>query len=157
MLQFCRDFADTATMEASHGLIRRQLGTILIEEGFLTHEQLERAIAEKRRTSKPLGHVLVDLGFATAGDVATALAEQHGGLLETEFGVSAGFHPPPEPEPDPEPELEPEQPLPRLRVAGDAERRRLAGELEALREQCRTLGHAVSLLESELQRVRDSI
>jgi len=148
-----------ATMEASNHLIRRQLGTILIEEGFLTPEQLERAIAERRSTSKPLGQVLVELGLATAGAVATALAEQHGGLLETEFGISAGFHPPPEPEPEPEPELalEPEQPLPRLRVAGDSERRRLVGELEALREQCRTLGQAVSLLESELERVRDSI
>jgi len=144
-------------MEASHGIIRRQLGTILVEEGFLTPEQLERAIAERRRTSKPLGQVLVELGLATAGAVATALAEQHGGLLETEFGISAGFHSPPEPEPEPEPALEPEQPLPRLRVAGDSERRRLVGEVEALREQCRTLSQAVSLLESELERVRDSI
>ena len=144
-------------MEASHGVIRRQLGTILVAEGFLTSEQLERAIAEGRRTSKPLGQVLVELGLATAGAVATALAEQHGGLLETEFGISAGFHPPPEPEPEPEPALEPEQPLPRLRVAGDSERRRLVGEVEALREHCRTLSQAVSLLESELERVRDSI
>jgi hypothetical protein len=143
-------------VEASHGIIRRQLGTILIEEGFLTPEQLERAMAEKRRTSKPLGQVLVELGLASAGAVATALAEQHGGLLKSEFGVSAGFHPP-APEPEPEPELEPELPLPRLRITGDAERRRLVGELEALREHCRTLSHGVALLESELERLRDSI
>jgi hypothetical protein len=101
--------------------------------------------------------VLVELGLASAGAVATALAEQHGGLLKTEFGVSAGFHPPPEPPPEPEPEQELEQPLPRLRVAGDSERRRLAGELEALREQCRALSQGVALLESELARLRDSI
>jgi hypothetical protein len=158
MLQVCRVFADIATVEASNQFIRRQLGTILVEEGFLTPEQLELAITEKRRSSKPLGQVLVELGLASAGAVATALAEQHGGLLTTEFGVSAGFRPPPpEPEREPEPELEPEQPLPRLRVAGDTERRRLVGELEALREQCRTLSQGVALLESELERLRDSV
>src|SRR5687768_4289852 len=156
MLQFCRVFADSATMEASNHFIRRQLGTIMIEEGFLTPEQLELAIAEQHRTSQPLGHVLVELGLASAGAVANALAEQHGGLLKTEFGVSAGLHPP-DPEPDAELEPEPEQPLPRLRVAGDTERRRLVGELEALREQCRTLSQGVALLESELERLRDSI
>ena len=47
------------------------------------------------------------------------------------------------------------------RVAGQpedyAERRRLAAELEALREQCQSLGRGVSLLAAELERVRDSI
>ena len=127
----------------------------MVEEGFLTSEQLETAIAEQHRSSKPLGQVLVELGLASAGAVANALAEQHGGLLKTEFGVSAGLHPH-------APELEPEPPpQPELRVVGDAEedseRRRLVGELDALREQCEKLTRGVSLLESELERLRDSI
>lgn len=145
-------------MEASHTIIRRQLGTIMVEEGFLTPEQLELAIAEQHRSSKPLGQVLVELGLASAGAVANALAEQHGGLLKTEFGVSAGLHPH---APQPQPAPAPAAPQPELRVVGDAdadsERRRLVGELEALREQCRTLSQGVALLESELERVRDSI
>lgn len=129
---------------------------IMVEEGFLTPEQLEGAIAEQHRTSKPLGQVLVELGLASAGAVANALAEQHGGLLKTEFGVSAGLHPhEPEPTPAPEPQL------PVLRVVGDAEidseRRRLIDELEALREQCETLSRGVSLLGSELERLQDSV
>ena len=111
---------------------------IMVEEGFLTHEQLDAAIVAQHRTSKPLGQVLVELGLVSAGAVANALAEQHGGLLKTEFGLSAGNYPPaPEPAyaPAPEPELTPtpEPPMPQLRVVGDAEkdseRRRLVGEL----------------------------
>jgi len=145
-------------VEASQTTIRRQLGTIMVEEGFLTPKQLATAIAEQHRTSKPLGQVLVELGLASAGAVANALAEQHGGLLKTEFGVSAGLHPHgPEPTPAPEPQLR----QPELRVVGDAEidaeRLRLIGELEALREQCETLSRGVSQLGSELERLRDSV
>ena len=137
-------------VEASH--IRRQLGRILVDEGFLNAGQLEIAIAEQHRSSKPLGQVLVELGLASAGAVANALAEQHGGLLQTEFGVSAGLHPQAA-------ALQPDEPM--LRVVGQsedyAERRRLAGELEALREQCQSLSRGVSQLASELERLRDSI
>jgi hypothetical protein len=137
-------------VEAAHTTIRRQLGTIMVEEGILTPEQLELAIVEQHRSSKPLGQVLVELGLASAGAVANALAEQHGGLLKTEFGVSSGLHP-----------HEPETAQAELQVVvdvdRDSERRRLTGELEALRERCEALGRGVALLESELARVRDSI
>lgn len=128
----------------------------MVEEGFLTAEQLDAAIVEQHRTSKPLGQVLVELGLASAGAVANALAEQHGGLLKTEFGVSAGLHPHAA---EPAAALAPQQP--ELRVVGDAqsdsERRRLLGELDALREQCETLSRGVSRLTSELDRLRDSV
>jgi len=139
-------------MEASHTLIRRQLGTIMVEEGFLTPEQLEEAIAEQHRSSKPLGQVLVELGLASAGAVANALAEQHGGLLKTEFGVSAGLHPAaPAPAPDPEPDLR------SVATAEELQKRRLVGELDALRDQCVSLRRGVALLESELERLRDAV
>jgi hypothetical protein len=137
-------------VEASH--IRRQLGQILVEEGFLSPAQLELAIAEQHRSPRPLGQVLVELGLASAGEIASALAEQHGGLLSTEFGVSAGLR-------ANAPALQPVEP--QLRVAGlpeeYAERRRLAAELEALREQCQSLGRGVSHLASELERVRNTL
>ena len=136
----------------------------MVEEGFLTAEQLEAAIVEQHRMSKPLGQVLVELGLASAGAVANALAEQHGGLLKTEFGLSAGLHPhAPEHALAPEPELTPapEPQLHQLRVVGDAEidaeRRRLIREIEALREQCEMLSRGVSLLGSELERLQDSV
>ena len=77
-------------MEAAHDN-RRQLGQLMVEEGILTSEQLMRALAEQDRTGQPLGEILVELGFASPGAVANSLAEQHGGLLKTEYGVSAGL------------------------------------------------------------------
>lgn len=132
--------------------IRRQLGQIMVDEGFLTPEQLEGAIAEQHRTGKPLGQVLVELGLASAGAVAMALAEQAGGLLKTEFGISAGFRPS-----DPEP---PTSPQPEVRTVATPEemaRRNLVAELDALRDQCAALRRGVALLESELERLRDAV
>ena len=63
----------------------------MVEEGFLTLDQLSAALAEQDRSGLPLGKVLVQLGFVSEGAVANALAEQHGGLLKTEFGISAGL------------------------------------------------------------------
>jgi hypothetical protein len=143
-------------VEASQTGIRRQLGTIMLEEGFLTAEQLDWAIAEQHRTGLPLGQVLVELGMVSAGAVANALAAQHGGLLKTEFGVSAGFNPQAA---EPTAALQPQE----LRIVNDApaeehpDRRRLVGELDALRDQCEALRRGVSQLGSELERLRDSI
>ena len=97
--------------------IRRQLGDMV--EGSLTPEQLEEAIAEQHRSSKPLGQVLVELGLASAGAIANALAEQHGGLLKTEFGISAGLHPPRRRRHPPSPSRSC-APWPRLRSSGSS-------------------------------------
>ncbi len=64
----------------------------MVDEGFVTPEQLALALAEQKRTGRPLGAIFVELGFVSAGAVANALAEQHGGMLKTEFGVSAGLY-----------------------------------------------------------------
>ena len=152
-LSFAGDSPIRKTVEASH--VRRQLGTIMVEEGFLTAEQLEVAIAEQHRTSKPLGQVLVELELASAGAVANALAEQHGGLLKTEFGVSAGFRPVEAPVPA---ALTPQEPeLRTVATPGELESRRIAGELDALRDQCRALSRGAALLEAELDRLRESL
>jgi len=139
----------------AHASIRRQLGTILVEAGLLTAEQLEGAIGVQHRTSRPLGQVLVELGLVSAGAVANALAEQHGGLLKTEYGVSAGLHPVEAPAP---PALTAaETGLRTVATPEQMESRRLVGELDALREQCVALRRGVALLESELERLRDSV
>ena len=79
---------------------RRHLGQILVEEGFLTVDKLEDALKEHERTQRPLGEVLVELGMVSPGAIANALAEQHGGLLRTEYGISAGLRTRSEPEPE---------------------------------------------------------
>jgi hypothetical protein len=140
-------------MEASQSLIRRQLGRIMVEQGFLTPAQLDVAIVEQRASGKPLGHVLVELGLASAGAVANALAEQHGGVLKTEFGVSAGLKPAPAPAPARSDEVE----LRSIATPEEMQRRRLVGELDALREQCAAVRRDVSMLEAELERMIDTV
>ena len=64
-------------------LIRRQLGSVLIEHGVITHVQLEEALtaqsAGAASTPRPrLGSLLVDAGLATDAQVARALAASLG-------------------------------------------------------------------------------
>ena len=148
LLKPVRAGTDTTSVEAAHSGIRRQLGRIMVEEGFVTPEQLADALAEQHRTSKPLGQVLVDLGFVSAGAVANALAEQHGGLLKTEYGVSAGLA---RPAAEPEPELRV------VETPEDTRRRWLVAELDVLREHCESLRRGLTMLESELERVRAGV
>ncbi|HEV8565248.1 MAG TPA: ATPase, T2SS/T4P/T4SS family [Actinomycetota bacterium] len=56
----------------------KQLGQILIEQGLIDDEQLERALEEHRQTPKSLGRVLIDLGLIKESDLVKALAEQVG-------------------------------------------------------------------------------
>ena len=56
----------------------KQLGQILLEQGLLTREQLDRALEEHRNTPKSLGRVLIDLGYIRERDLVRALAEQVG-------------------------------------------------------------------------------
>lgn len=77
-------------MAAAHD-VRRPLGEVLLEQGLITTDQLEQALAVQLETERQLGEVLVTLGFISPGVVANGLAEQSGGPLKTEYGISAGF------------------------------------------------------------------
>ena len=71
----------------------KQLGQILLEQGLLTQEQLDRALEEHRNTPKSLGRVLIDLGYIRERDLVRALAEQVG--LEfvdlSDYRIDAGI------------------------------------------------------------------
>ena len=56
----------------------QQLGSLLLDEGLLSREELERALAEQRRTGQKLGQILVGQGSMTGTELARALARQHG-------------------------------------------------------------------------------
>jgi len=58
--------------------VPKQLPEILLEQGVITQEQLEQAMAEQQSTGKRLGKVLVDLGFIKEQDLVAALAAQIG-------------------------------------------------------------------------------
>ncbi|MEX0742813.1 MAG: ATPase, T2SS/T4P/T4SS family [Actinomycetota bacterium] len=71
----------------------KQLGQILLEQGLLEQDQLDRALDEHRNTPKSLGRVLIDLGYIRERDLVRALAEQVG--LEfvdlTEYRIDPGI------------------------------------------------------------------
>ena len=56
----------------------KQLGQILIEQGLITQEQLEKALEEHRSSPKSLGRVLIDMGLIREQDLVRALSEQVG-------------------------------------------------------------------------------
>jgi hypothetical protein len=72
-------------------LSQEPLGTLLVERGLITKEQLEAALAGQHATGEQLGQIDVSRGNTTPAMVAQALATQHGGLLKTEYGFATGF------------------------------------------------------------------
>ena len=69
--------ADNATVEAAQ-TPWPALGALLVRDGAITPEQLDRALAEKQADPRRrLGEILVDHGSATRAQVASVLAEQH--------------------------------------------------------------------------------
>src|SRR6266508_2322332 len=56
----------------------KQLGQILLDQGLITNEQLEKALAAHKSTARSLGRTLIDLGYIKERDLVMALAEQVG-------------------------------------------------------------------------------
>jgi type IV pilus assembly protein PilB len=65
---------------ATEGRVRKikDLADVLLEEGLITAEQLEKAAAEQERLGRTLGRVLIDLGMVKETDLVAALARQVG-------------------------------------------------------------------------------
>jgi hypothetical protein len=57
---------------------RPRLGTLLLEKGLLTEEQLDRALVERGESGELLGETLVRLGFIFEDELARVLGEQAG-------------------------------------------------------------------------------
>jgi type IV pilus assembly protein PilB len=56
----------------------KRIGDILIEEGYITPQQLEQALQEGKATNSPLGAVLNKLGYIDEITLGKALAKLHG-------------------------------------------------------------------------------
>ncbi|HEY6963247.1 MAG TPA: hypothetical protein VI408_15280 [Gaiellaceae bacterium] len=69
---------------------RPRLGELLVALGALSQEQLVSALRRQQETNIPLGRLLVEEGYVRPATVAMALADQHGGLLRTEYGFATG-------------------------------------------------------------------
>ena len=69
--------APQATKPAAGGP-KKRLGEQLIDDGFITKEQLSQALAESKQTGTPIGSVLVKLGFITIEQLRETLSKQQG-------------------------------------------------------------------------------
>jgi hypothetical protein len=71
--------AATGSTSAAEDGLRRPLGVLLVEWGFLKQDELDGALAEQRqRPELRLGEILVNLGHLSGHELARALALQHG-------------------------------------------------------------------------------
>ena len=77
-------------MEAAR-IAWRPLGRLLVEQGLLTDDELERALVLQQATGKRLGETIVELGFVSGPDLASALATQYGIELTVETGFGTGL------------------------------------------------------------------
>jgi hypothetical protein len=68
----------------------RPLGKVLVERGFVTESQLERALAVQREENGRLGEILVSRGLLSGSELAQALADQHGVDLEEQDEADLG-------------------------------------------------------------------
>jgi hypothetical protein len=69
------------------------IGQLLLEAGVLTEDVLEEVLAKQASTGRRLGEILVQDGYVSSRVMANALAEQHGGMLRTEYGIALGMQP----------------------------------------------------------------
>jgi len=73
--------------------IRRRIGQILLDGGFLSRSDLELALEEQKNTNELLGEVLIKMGLIDPMDIKAALAVQaylHLGRLEDAVRAAAG-------------------------------------------------------------------
>jgi type IV pilus assembly protein PilB len=63
-------------MSKKTGLSKNKVGTILVEAGVITEDDLERLLTRQRATSKRLGQLAIEEGLCTDEDIFKALAKQ---------------------------------------------------------------------------------
>jgi uncharacterized coiled-coil protein SlyX len=69
----------------------RHLGRVLVEQGLLSEDKLERALEEQASTGRRLGETLVELGFVSHAALSLALTQQYGIEPKSETGFGTGL------------------------------------------------------------------
>jgi flagellar motility protein MotE (MotC chaperone) len=67
------------------------LGAVLVEQGLVTNDDIEDALAVQVDTSQPLGEILLQRSLIARPTLAKALAAQRGRSLEEERGFGSGL------------------------------------------------------------------
>lgn len=72
-------------------LVKRPLGRILLDGGFISRAELESAAEEQKRVNQPIGEILVRMGALDADTLHAVLTVQHRfSSLEDALSVAAG-------------------------------------------------------------------
>lgn len=58
--------------------VRKRIGELLLEQGIISHEQLEKALEHQQRAGLRLGEALLDLNFVGEHDIVMAVSIQYG-------------------------------------------------------------------------------
>ncbi|MDX2084413.1 MAG: ATPase, T2SS/T4P/T4SS family [Candidatus Melainabacteria bacterium] len=75
---FAANAPPRAPATAAAGPARKRIGDILVEEGYVSLAQMDRALSESRATGLPVGAVLVKQGIIEESTLGRALAKLHG-------------------------------------------------------------------------------
>jgi hypothetical protein len=70
---------------------RPPLGEYLVRRGYLTDEDISRALADQAKSGKLIGEILVERGAVAQPVVSRALEEQASGALDIEHGFGTGL------------------------------------------------------------------
>jgi hypothetical protein len=73
----------------NHQPARAPLGQVLLRNGYVSDEEINRALAAQARSGKLIGEILVEQGAVSRPIVSRALKEQSG--AETEEGLFSGL------------------------------------------------------------------
>ena len=69
------------------GRSKKRLGDLLLDEGLITGEQLEKTLKLAKETGKRIGETLVENGIVTERDIMNALSHQLGIEIVSLIGV----------------------------------------------------------------------
>ena len=69
----------------------RSLGAVLVEQGLVTNDDVDGALAVQAETSQPLGEILLQRSLIARPTLAKALAAQRGRSLDEEGGFGSGL------------------------------------------------------------------
>jgi hypothetical protein len=70
---------------------RPRLGQVLLRNGYVSDEDINRALAAQARSGRLIGEILVEQGAVSRPIVTRALEEQNGGSAEREQGLFSGL------------------------------------------------------------------
>jgi murein DD-endopeptidase MepM/ murein hydrolase activator NlpD len=82
--------ADEAGVEAAR-LPSRLLGELLVDDGLITADELEQALAAQAQSGKRLGEVLVEQKLVSGPELTSALMQQFGVEMSTQTGFGSGL------------------------------------------------------------------